>query len=73
MSDEITKKGTLTDGDIVTSKKMTRRSLLAGAGVVLGTAAIVAGSSSKALAGDQKEGDMSDRTPPNIDGSRDTD
>ncbi len=73
MSDKITKKGTLTDGDIVTSKKITRRSLLAGAGVVLGTAAIVAGGSRKALAGDQKEGDMSDRTPPKIDGSRDTD
>ncbi|MCC2111926.1 MAG: hypothetical protein KDJ16_07825, partial [Hyphomicrobiales bacterium] len=66
-------KTTLTDDDIVTSKKVSRRSLLVGAGIAVGGAAAMAASGRKAAAADQKEGDMSDRTPPKIDGSRDTD
>ena len=43
---------TLTDEDMVTSPKLTRRSLLASAGVALGTAA-VAGRSALAADGDE--------------------
>ena len=65
---------TLADEDIVTAKKISRRSLLAvtGIGAALAAALTVA-RTRKAFAGDQKEGDMQDRTPPKIDGSRDTD
>lgn len=73
MSDDTSKRKSLTDEEIVSSKRVTRRSLLAGAGVALGTAAFVAGSARKTAAADQKEGDLKDRTPPKIDGSRDTD
>lgn len=73
MSKKSKTRKTLSDADIVTSKTVTRRSLLAGAGVALGSVALVTGSARNALAGDQKVADMRDRTPPKIDGSRDTD
>ncbi len=63
----------LKDKDIVTAKKVSRRSLLASAGVAAGVAGLVVAGTQKALAKDQKQADMRDRTPPKIDGSRDTD
>ena len=63
----------LKDEDIVTTKKVSRRSLLAstGIGVAAGLGALLAAGTAPAK--DQKQGDMRDRTPPKIDGSRDTD
>ena len=64
---------TLKDQDIVTTKKVSRRSLLAstGIGVAAGVGALLA--AGPASAKDQKQADMRDRTPPKIDGSRDSD
>jgi hypothetical protein len=45
---------TLTDADIITSPRITRRTLLAGAGVALGTVAIAGRS---AMAGEKDEGE----------------
>lgn len=75
MSDNTEKKRTLSAQDIVTEKKLNRRSLLVslGLGAAVGALATAVASTRKAFAGDQKEGDMQDRTPPKIDGSRDTD
>ena len=57
MADDKKKSSTLTDEDLVTSSRMTRRTLIAGAGVALGGAAI-AGRSALAADGD-KSGDTS--------------
>ena len=57
MADDKKKSSTLTDEDLVTSSRMTRRTLIAGAGVALGGAAIAGRS---ALAADSdKSGDKS--------------
>lgn len=56
MSEENKKQKTLTDEEMVTSRTVSRRSLLAGAGVAIGSAAIAARSRS-ALAADKSEGD----------------
>ena len=63
----------LQDDHIVTTRKVSRRSLLAstGIGLAAGVGALLAASAASAK--DQKVGDMRDRTPPKIDGSRDTD
>jgi hypothetical protein len=65
---------TIFDEEIVTTKKLSRRSMLAatGLGVAAGASAVVAGTK-PAKAKDQKKADMRDRKPPKIDGSRDTD
>lgn len=75
MSGNVEKKRTLSAQDIVTEKRLNRRSLLVslGLGAAVGTLATVVAGTRKAFAGDQKEGDMQDRNPPKIDGSRDTD
>lgn len=52
---------TLSDDDIVTSPKVSRRTLLAGAGVALGAAA-VAGRSRSALASDSDKKSDSDKS-----------
>ena len=63
------KSATLAEQEIQSARKMSRRSLLARTGIV---AAATAGASA-ARAGDQKQGDMRDKGPTKIDGSKDTD
>ena len=57
MSEDKTPKNTLTDEDMVTSPKLSRRLLLAGAGAALVTAAV---GSLPAFAGDKEETDKGD-------------
>jgi hypothetical protein len=54
MAEDKKQRSTLTDEDMITSPKISRRSLLAGAGVALGGAALAG---RKALAADQGEKD----------------
>ena len=63
----------LQDESIVTTRRVSRRSLLASTGIGLAAGVGVLLTASTASAKDQKVGDMRDRTPPKIDGSRDTD
>ena len=72
MPDHTSKPKTLKDEDIVTQKRVSRRTLLTSMGLAAGAAAMAAGTK-KVLAKDQKEGDFQDRTPPKIDGSTDID
>jgi hypothetical protein len=63
--DSASKVGMLADKDIVSGKKVARRSLLAstGIGFAAGVAAIALGTKI-AHASDKKTGDMRDRSPP---------
>ncbi len=61
---------TLTDEDMVTSPKISRRVLLAGAGVALGGVAL---SSRSALAGDKDEGEDKDKGDAGSDDGQDKD
>ena len=57
MADDTKQQLTLTDEDMITSPRITRRSLLAGAGVALGSVALA---SRSALAADSEEKDKGD-------------
>ena len=70
MSEDKTPKNTLTDEDMVTSPKLSRRLLLAGAGAALVTAAV---GGLPAFAGDKEEADKGDAEKDTEEGDSDKD